>query len=188
MNTATHLLVSAAVLTRRGQTARNVAAIAGALTPDFFIYCVWIWSKLAGISERALWSEVYWTGPVQLMSAVSNSVPLFAVLLGAGILFRRDWLWVFAASALLHIALDFPFHAGDAHAHLWPISSWRFESPLSYWNAGHHAQWVGLAELAIIALCAVVLWRRFTRRRIRAVVVVAVLAYFVPRLYFTLAI
>lgn len=188
MNTATHLLVSAAVLTRRGEKSRNIAAVAGALTPDLFIYGVWIWSKLAGITERAMWREVYWTEPVQLMSAVSNSVPLYAALLGAGLLLRRAWLWVFAVSALLHMALDFPFHHGDAHAHFWPFTDWRFHSPLSYWNAAHHAEWVGFGELGLVALCAAVLWRRFTLRRIRAAVIVGVLAYFVPRLYFTLAI
>lgn len=112
MKTATHFLVSAAVLTRRGETTRNIAAVAGALTPDLYIYSVWIWSKLAGIPERAMWRVVYWTEPVQLMSAISNSVPLYAVLLGAGLLARRACLWVFAVSALLHMALDFPFHHG----------------------------------------------------------------------------
>ncbi|MEN8197027.1 MAG: cobalamin biosynthesis protein CobQ [Pseudomonadota bacterium] len=188
MNTATHLLVSGAVLTRRGETAQNIAAVAGALIPDLYIYGVWIWSKLVGIAERAMWRDVYWTDPVQLMSALSNSVPLYAVLLAIGLLVRRPWLRVFVVSALLHLALDFPFHHGDAHAHFWPFTGWRFLSPLSYWNATHHAQWVGLAELGLVALCAAVLWRRFTLRRIRAAVVVGVLAYFVPRLYFTLAI
>ena len=68
---------------------------------------------------------------------------------------------VFCASALLHLAFDFPFHNDDARPHFWPLSDWVFESPLSYWDRAHHGTLVGAAEWIACAVCLVVLWIRF---------------------------
>ncbi len=47
---------------------------------------------------------------------------------------RRGWsvLIAFAGAGLLHLALDFPLHTHDARMHFWPLSTWVFESTLSY--------------------------------------------------------
>ncbi len=188
MNAPTHLLISATILTQPGQRRRNAAAIVGALLPDAFLYVVWLWSKVNGIAEARLWREIYWTDTVQLLSAISNSAPLYAVILMVGAALRRGWVMILALSALLHIGFDLPFHHSDAHRHFWPLADWRFNSPLSYWEPGHHALWVGLFEIGLGLMMMVVLWRRFDSRWVRALLIAGALTYIAVPLYFTLAI
>ena len=38
-----------------------------------------------------------------------------------------------------HNLMDIPMHAGDARPPFWPLSSWRFESPISYWDRKFYA-------------------------------------------------
>ena len=42
-------------------------------------------------------------------------------------------------------------HRDDSHRHPYPLSDWRFISPLSYWDPVHHGQWLGLAEASLVA-------------------------------------
>ena len=38
------------------------------------------------------------------------------------------------SAALVHLTLDFPLHNDDARAHFWPLTNWKFTSPVSYWD------------------------------------------------------
>lgn len=169
MITPTHLLVAAAAVARPGTPGRNRAALFGALLPDLSIYVLFFWAVwIAEIPQARLWGVVYWSEPWQTLSAVSNSIPLFAALLALAWVRRWPVLAAFSVAALLHAALDLPVHAEDAHRHFWPLSDWRFVSPLSYWDPAHHADWVRPIETALAALCLVLLWRRFEGWRVRA--------------------
>ena len=133
MNTQTHVLLAAALLSKPGSPARNTAVIAGALVPDLAIYTLFVWSKLAGIPERRVWNELYYNPPWSNAVTVGNSAPLYLDLLITGVLIARRWragllLALFAGAALIHIATDLPVHVDDAHAHLWPLSDWLFRS------------------------------------------------------------
>lgn len=186
MNTPTHLIINVAVLTRQGQVAVNLAVIAGALIPDLSIYVLFVWSKLAGIPEMTVWREIYWQEPWQTFGAISNSIPLYLTLIGIGFLIKKPIFWMFALSALLHLAFDFPFHADDAHRHFWPISDWRFHSPLSYWDSSKFGDIVSVVEMIAGAALCVVLWRRFDSKLIKAALVLAMISYIAVPLYFTL--
>lgn len=70
-------------------------------------------------------------------------------------------LLVFALSGLLHLAGDLPLHAEDAHRHLWPLSDWRFISPVSYWDPAHYGRIAAPIEALFAAGLIVLLWRRF---------------------------
>ena len=205
MNTQTHLLIAGALLCRRridgGTPLRNGAVVAGALLPDAGVYGLFLWSKLAGVPERDLWSRIYFSEPMQTVQAVLNSVPLYAVLLvaaaillrpgeeanGSGFVARRSLPGLLALAALLHLAGDLPVHADDAHRHFWPVTDWRFHSPVSYWNPSQGGAWFVWVEGAIGIACAVALWRRFAARWVRALLALAVVAYLAVPLYFTLA-
>jgi hypothetical protein len=64
---------------------------------------------------------------------------------------------------LLHALGDAFLHREDGHRHLWPLSSWRFESPVSYWDPAHHgAVGAGLETLLIVA-STLALWPRAPR-------------------------
>lgn len=184
MQTPTHVLFAAAVFARPGATRINAAALAGGFLPDAFLFAVWGWSKMAAISESDLWSKIYWTGPVQFGQAVSNSFPLFAAVLVAALALRMRAAAVFAGAALLHLVCDFLLHARDAHQHFWPLSGWRFESPVSYWDPAHYGAYVGLMEAALGVALIAVLFRRFKRLWIRSTLVIAGLTYLAVPAYF----
>ena len=187
MNTPTHVLLNAALLTKKDAPNKNLAVLAGAIAPDVSMFVLFFWAKIiAGIPERELWRDVYWQEPWQTLSAVSNSIPLFGALFALGLALKKPVVWLFALSALLHIALDFPFHSHDAHQHFWPLSTWRFHSPLSYWDPNSHARIVGIFEVALAVVCGIVLFRRFDALWVRIAVAIALLMYIAVPLYFTI--
>ena len=85
---------------------------------------------------------------------------------------------------MLHLLLDFPLHNDDARAHFWPLTMWKFESPLSYWDRDHYGGVVApLEAILALALC-VILWLRFTRLWPRFVIANAALATAAPYVIF----
>ncbi|MEM9600341.1 MAG: hypothetical protein AAF926_04905 [Pseudomonadota bacterium] len=166
MNTPTHALVAMAVLSRPDAPMRNRFVLAGALIPDLVIFLWAPWQRwVAGRDWSVIWDQHYFDPPMQTAIAVFNSLPLFSLLLVIGLWQRRrTWglcMSLFAAAALLHIALDAPVHGHDAYRHFWPLSDWRFYSPVSYWEADLHARWVSLVEAIIVIAAVIILWRRF---------------------------
>ena len=187
MNTPTHLLIGAVALARPDDRSRNSAVVVGSLLPDMPIYLMWLGAKFVfRVPEREIWQHLYWSEPWQTLGAIVNSLPLYLTLLVLAWGRGMEWLRIFALAALLHLAFDFPFHNEDAHRHFWPISDWRFRSPLSYWNSAHHGDIVGIVEIAMALVLIVVLWRRFTDWRVRAVLCVPPLSYVGVPLYFSL--
>ena len=94
-------------------------------------------------------------------------------------------LALFAIAALVHLAGDLPLHADDAHRHFWPVTDWRFNSPVSYWDPAHHGTLASIAEGVLgVVLCAV-LWRRFRARWVRGAVLLATAIYVGVPLYWS---
>lgn len=140
---------------------------------------------LLGKTQSEIWDVLYFQNPTQFFDALFNSIPVYATLALIGWFVLRSnkhkalagLTLVFALAALIHIATDIPVHASDAHRHLWPISDWRYYSPLSYWEADHHAAWVSMAEgLLGIGLCAI-LWKRFKARWVKISLGLLVIGY-----------
>ncbi len=169
MNTPAHVVVNLALLS--GGANRRFAGpiLAGSLLPDLPMFVFYAWQKLGrGASEGWIWGTGYFLPSWQACFDLFNSIPLaLAGLLlawGAGLPGAR----LFWAAVLLHVLGDLPLHREDAHGHFFPLSSWRFESPVSYWDPAHHGRWAALAEtIALLAGC-VALGRRFRRPRTRA--------------------
>ena len=177
MNTQTHLLLAAAVLGRRAGPRGQAAILAGALAPDLSIFALAGFAVLTSMSGEAVWEDAYWSEPWQTLSAVSNSFPLWAAALALSLSLRRRIPALFCAAALLHLAFDLPVHADDAHRHFWPITDWRFHSPVSYWDPAHFGRIASLAEAAGGLGLALVLWRRHVARWVRVALVLAALGY-----------
>ena len=196
---------------RPGWTKRNAAVLAGAFAPDLGVYGLFAWSKVAGVPEAEVWRGIYFSEPMQTVQAVFNSVPLYAMLLIAGMallapagrrvaaggpdLPKPDWrgfvgsrslLGLFALAALVHLAGDLPLHADDAHRHFWPLADWRFHSPVSYWDRDHYGGVFSIIEATLGVVLAVVLFRRFHAWWVRALCVLAILTYVAVPIYFTL--
>ncbi len=56
-----------------------------------------------------------------------------------------------------HSLVDFPTHAEDARPPFWPLSKWRWKSPVSYWDRKFYALPCLLVEHAAILALAVAL-------------------------------
>ncbi len=162
MITSTHMLTAAAILSERDKPYRNAAAVLGGVFPDLSIFVLFGWAKLQGVAQWEIWRKLYWHEPWQTLGAISNSFPIWGALLVLGLAVRSTLMTVFAAAVVIHLALDLPVHADDAHRHFWPLTDWRFHSPLSYWDTDHHSRIVNAIEIGICCGCIAVLWRRFT--------------------------
>lgn len=197
MMSQTHLLIGAATLTKPGATMRNVAVLIGALLPDLSIYAIYATARLQGVESRRIWDTIYWQEPSQTLSAISNSFPLFAALLIPALYLAHRaktqklrvigyGLAALALSALLHLLFDISLHAEDAHRHFWPLSNWRFASPISYWDPNYYGHIVQLIEFVLGLLLSLVLWWRFKTLWVRAVLAVAMVGYIAVPVYFAL--
>jgi membrane-bound metal-dependent hydrolase YbcI (DUF457 family) len=173
LNTPAHLIVNVALLaggTRRRQL-RWVAS--GALLPDlgmfsFFAYEFWV----SQTPMRVIWDERYFDPAWQAFFDLFNSLPLLALgFLAAWCLRRAGWALLFA-SAACHALLDLPVHREDGHRHFWPVSDWRFMSPVSYWDPEHGGALGSLLELLAVAGASLVLWRRHQNGLLRGALLV----------------
>ncbi len=172
MISPTHTLLALAALSKPGETKRNTAVFAGSIIPDLAIY---LWapyqSIVNGVSSKEMWGELYFEPPMQNLIAWFNSIPIYALFAVIGyIALGKTWgklLLFFALAALIHMATDLPVHADDAYRHFWPLSDWRFYSPLSYWDNNYHAFWVSKIDTAIALMSVVVLWLRYPSRWVK---------------------
>lgn len=199
MNTQSHILLAAALFTRRDRPLRNGAAIVGGLLPDMSIFIMWGYGKLTGVAETTIWRDLYWRPEWQEASAVTNSVPLFAgVVLASAVADQStrnqlpgsllsvtrasaiaDAVLVLALAALVHIATDVPLHVFDGHPPFWPLSGWIFQSGISYWDPQYFGNYVSMAEIVLAAGLVVILWRRFRSWMVRGTLLLAAVSYIV---------
>lgn len=249
MNTQTHVLLACAVLVPPlaavsaafGQGANKrtpltdsrrykpalifvcLAAILGALAPDASIYVMFVVAKLQGVPDSEIWGVWYFTEYWQQLSAISNSIPVYAVLAlvsfflggrdllnmmkGHGRLFLESHsdqsqnaastasvgrligicLFAFSIAALLHVLTDLPLHHDDGRPHFWPFSDWIFRSPVSYWDPNHYGRVWSLIEVVLAIILIIVLWRRFSSRVVRGLLLFTALSYAIVTGYWWLA-
>ncbi len=187
MNTQTHLLLASALLTKRGEKARNIAIVAGALLPDLPVYALFGIASLLGYPSQQVFDDLYFREEMRSLMGLFNSFFVAAAIAAAGWLLRDKWwgwpMVFFAAAMAVHAATDLPVHVDDGHRHFWPFSKFVFNSPLSYWNHSHHGGVVSLVETALGIICALVVWRRFPVLWIRVLCATAITAYIAIPVY-----
>lgn len=161
MNTPAHLLIGTAAFGRPAVKGTRAAAVFGALVPDLSLYLLAGFAMyVQAIPPGVVFNELYFSEAWQSIFRIDNSLFLWALALAIGLWARRPLVVAFAASGLLHVGSDFLLHNDDARAHLWPLTDWRFISPISYWDSTHGARVVApiLAVLAVAA-GAFMIWR-----------------------------
>lgn len=161
MNTPAHLLFGAALFGKRDQRRVTWAAIIGSVLPDLSLYLMAGTALfILGIDARIVFGQLYFSDAWQQVFAIDNSFVLWGIALGFVIWRGPLWARALCAAALLHLALDFPLHTDDARMHFWPLTNWKYYSPISYWNGAEGGNVVGLVELVLVTVAAAyVFWR-----------------------------
>ncbi|MFQ5670724.1 MAG: hypothetical protein ACE5HD_09445 [Acidobacteriota bacterium] len=188
MNTPAHAIFNLALLARRGKARLQAAVLAGAVLPDLPILLFYVYEKtVVGAREAVIWSETYWRAGWQNLFDSFHSLPFMAV---GYLLARRagSAAWsLFFLSMGCHVLGDLPLHHDDAHRHFFPLSNWRFASPVSYWDPRYHGRIVAPLEiLAALLCCAILLRSRGSMAGKVAAGLVAVI-YLIPVVYILVA-
>ncbi|HEY9849172.1 MAG TPA: hypothetical protein V6D28_06920 [Leptolyngbyaceae cyanobacterium] len=153
MNTPSHAVINLFFIGREKLPQANLPIFIGAILPDIPIFVFYGWAKLiARLPEQQIWSVTYYEPFWQDVVAIFHSIPL--VLLGWSIAYRFGWQRVqfLCISMVVHSLLDLPVHHDDAHRHFFPLSNYRFISPISYWDTKHYGGIVSLFELSCTIL------------------------------------
>jgi hypothetical protein len=188
VQTYSHALITGALsvpLKRRGYTVHTTAFLLGAVLPDipFFvltvlggIYYTWLAPVPTGESPLIyMHMTLYFNDPLWL--AVHNVLHAPVVLATLGLVGyggirtvqprASTWgaiLFWFALGAGLHSVIDIFTHAGDGPLLLFPLNwTFRFNSPVSYWDPEHYGQIFSPIEHlldAALLVYIVVNWRR----------------------------
>ena len=88
------------------------------------------------------------------------------------------------SAALVHLTLDFPLHNDDARAHFWPLTNWKFTSPVSYWDPKYYGQIVGPVEIGLALVASVYAWHKYRGRVMRGIIAVLALLEVAPIVIF----
>ncbi|WP_419950333.1 hypothetical protein [Candidatus Palauibacter sp.] len=185
MTTPAHAALSLIVL---GRSERNALPVAvGAVAPDVPMLVFYAWERLVrGVSEGRIWSERYFDPGWQVVFDIPSSIPLLILALGVVVLvsqrrastglgpetggagrLRRALSTapaLFVASMIVHALGDLPLHREDAHRHFFPLSDWRFTSPVSYWDPAHYGGYAALGEVVLVLAVSVFLFRAYQGR------------------------
>ena len=161
MNTPAHLILGIAAFARPVTSRNLTAAFLGSLAPDLSLYLLAGTSLFVlGIPPNVVFGELYFSPAWQTVFAIDNSFFLWGALLGVGLWRRLPLLQIFCLAGLFHIASDFLLHHDDGRPHFWPLSTWVFESPLSYWDKQHGAVWIAPLEALASVVAILVIWRQ----------------------------
>jgi len=135
MNTQAHIMIGQWLFKKKLKPKIVFLASVAPDAPMFFFYA---WVKLVqGKPEAEIWSTTYFQESWQNFFDIFNSFPLAIVLILVGWKFEKDNLTLIGLCFSLHFILDLPLHHDDGHRHFFPLSDFRFSSPVSYWDPQH---------------------------------------------------
>lgn len=161
MNTPAHLIMGAAVFGKPQQHRLTLAALIGATIPDASLYALAGWELFVkGTPGDVVFGQLYFSDAWQRIFAIDNSLVLWGVALTLAIWLRSGVAIALCGAAILHIAIDLPLHADDARMHFWPITDWKFFSPVSYWDSSAGGRIFGVFEVLLVAaMTTYLVWR-----------------------------
>jgi phospholipid N-methyltransferase len=167
VNTYSHGLFSwfAARNLRADRPGTAWLAAAGAVLPDvpYLARAAGILTRERGRVRRhdALARLDYYDTPAWTPDLALHSFLPAAHMLGLYMLLprrhirTREAVLAFALGWAGHNLVDLGTHASDARPHLWPLTNWRWRSPVSYWERRFHGTSVLVAEHVAVAALAV---------------------------------
>jgi len=144
---------------------RTLAFILGSLFPDTPTYLFFIVNGLIlGYSGQVMWDDMYFNSAWSIPITLTHSFILWPILIAAASYFKWRYLRWFSISALLHTAVDFFVHTEDAYRHFWPLSDWKFISPVSYWNNAEFGAYVSAFDSILVLVLLTYLYTRYRGR------------------------
>lgn len=178
MNSPAHTVINLALLGRNVPKRYVPPIVIGSILPDLPIFIFYFIQKIIfRATEKGIWSEAYFNPLWQNIFDLFNSIPLICLGLLVSWWRKAGASGYLFASMLVHVLLDFPFHNDDAHRHFFPVSGWKFESPLSYWDPTHFGCVLAPLEVFAVAFCSAFLFRRHPSRPARVAVLMLVFTY-----------
>lgn len=145
MKTFSHAIITAA-LGQKAKANRSTlfAFVAGSVVPDLPLILLTAISMLSTPTWAEGMEKMHSTYETDALWIALHNLPHSLVALGllaafAGALSKRCrtlLLW-FVVGAALHSVVDVLTHAGDGPMFLYPLSGFRFDSPVSYWDPAH---------------------------------------------------
>lgn len=117
--------------------------------------------RVLGTSPNVVFNELYFSEAWHSIFRIYNSIILWGIALGLAIMAKSKIAIALCGAAMLHLALDFPLHHDDGRAHFWPITSWIFESPVSYWDRNHFGHVVSPIEILVSLVACVYAFRKW---------------------------
>lgn len=187
MNTPAHLIFGLAAFGKAGRPAVTGAALAGAIIPDLSLYLMaGTHLFVFGTDPQVVFGQLYYSEAWQSIFRIDNSFILWGIAFVIGLMIRSQVIIALCGAALLHLSLDFGLHHDDGRAHFWPLSTWIFVSPVSYWDPAHYGNIVGPIEIAASLVCCVLLWRRYIGKWMRGLIVSLALMEAAPGIMFAI--
>ncbi|MEE8483206.1 MAG: hypothetical protein V3S46_01305 [Nitrospinota bacterium] len=178
MNTPGHMVVNLALIGKKQKPGLTFPIFFGALAPDIPIFLFYFFQKIVlKIPEMEIWRDVYFQSNWQNLFDAFHSIPIILAALLISHAWKREKTAAFFASMLLHTFFDFPLHYDDAHRHFFPLSDFRFLSPVSYWDPNRYGQLGAFVELTVVTVASIAVWRRDKTRLVRGVVALALILY-----------
>ena len=187
MNTPAHLIFGMAAFGNPMRRAVTAAAFAGAVIPDLSLYLLAGWELLIkGTDPNIVFGQMYYSESWQAVFRMDNSFVLWGLVLVIGLMWRSPVMIALCGAALLHLAFDFPLHNDDARAHFWPLTNWKFISPVSYWDPKYYGHIVGPIEVGLVIAVTIYAWRKFTSWVMRSAFTALAMLQVVPFIAFAL--
>lgn len=156
MNTVWHLFWTYALFREKKWVG---LALLMAIIPDM----PWFISNVVAYSMNGFGPgtfELAWENPYVLVAAsFMNSFVVIGVIYLIVRLANLASLLPLVYGWVLHVVLDFFTHNTDAYPAFYPLSSWKFHSPISYWESSHHSQVFSVINLILVGLFVIYLIR-----------------------------
>lgn len=185
MNTQSHILMGAVLF--GGKLPRTaIAAAMGGFVPDLPMLAIVAYLRMSGHDFGEIFGMLYWSPWWQIANALGHSFLLWSAVILLSLYIRKrggnraglaNLALPFAAAALVHSGADFLLHREDAHMHFWPLSEWRFVSPVSYWDRNHYGLQFSLFEAVLGIVMAGLLFAKWKRWPVRIALALCMALY-----------
>jgi len=164
VNTPAHLLLGAAVFARPDDPRRTWGAVLGGFAPDLSLYLMaGVAIGVMGIPPERVFGTLYYSAAWQGVFAVDNSIVLWGIGCALAIRAGSGWAVALTGAALLHLATDLLLHGQDARMQFWPLTDWKFYSPLSYWDGTFGRIWTAIEMAGALGLAVALIRQPYAR-------------------------